>query len=92
MKKLLKGIKDWIKSTFTGSNGEASSKRQLLAFLILCLGIAFIKNVWHPVDKVPSEVLVNAVVTVICFLGGATVGDAVAQAFIKKDKNPDELI
>jgi hypothetical protein len=38
----------------------------------------------------PSEILVDAVVTVICFLGGATVGDKVAKMFGKKkeDENP----
>jgi len=92
MKKIIKSITNWFKDTFTDSEGEASSKRQLVAFLVICLGVAFLKNVWHPKELAPSEVLVDAVVTVICFLGGATVGDKVAKLFAKKkDKEPPTL-
>ena len=84
MKKIFKSIASWFKDTFTDSEGEASSKRQLVAFLVVCLGAAFLKNVWHPKELAPSEILVDAVVTVICFLGGATVGDKVAKMFGKK--------
>ena len=90
MKKLLTSLKNWFKDSFTDSQGEASSKRQLMAFLVLCLGAAFLKNVWHPKELAPSPILVDAVVTVICFLGGATVGDKIAKMFDKKkdDENP----
>lgn len=87
MKKLLTSLKAWLKDSFTDSQGEASSKRQLMAFLVLCLGVAFIKNVWQPKELAPSTILVDAVVTVICFLGGATVGDKIAKIF---DKSKDE--
>lgn len=89
MKKILKGLVAWIKDTFSNSNSEASSKRQLGGFLVLCLGVAFLKNVWHPNEAVPSSILVDAVVTVICFLFGATVGDKIGSMFTKKDKDPE---
>lgn len=92
MKKIFTSLKEWFKDTFTDSQGEASSKRQLMAFLILCLGAAFLKNVWNPKELAPSPILVDAIVTVICFLGGATVGDKIAKIFDKtKDEEPPSL-
>ena len=87
---LFKQIPGWLTKTFSDSDGIPSSKRQLMTFLVICLGIAFLRNVEHPKEAAPSEILINAVVTVICFLGGATVGDKIGDLFLKKNDSPKD--
>jgi uncharacterized membrane protein HdeD (DUF308 family) len=89
MKNVLKGLKGWIKSTFSGSNGEASSKRQLMAFLIICFSIAFLRHSFTSENLSTSKLLIDALVSLIYLLGGATVVDGVAQILKKKNDSSD---
>lgn len=71
----------WVKSFLADADGEASSKRLSMLFLVSCLGFGFVASaVTHESIK-PSEHLTDAVVTVILFLAGFTNVDRAIKAF-----------
>lgn len=71
----------WIKSFLADADGEASSKRLSMLFLVSCLGFGFLASAITHEDIKPSEHLTDAVVTVILFLAGFTNVDRAIKAF-----------
>lgn len=80
----------WIKSFLADADGEASSKRLSMLFLVSCLGFGFIASALTHKDIQPAEHLTDAVVTVILFLAGFTNIDRAIKAFggKKESDNP----
>lgn len=74
----------WVKSFLADADGEASSKRLSMLFLVSCLGFGFVASAVTHKDIQPSEHLTDAVVTVILFLAGFTNVDRAIKAFSSK--------
>lgn len=74
----------WVKSFLADADGEASSKRLSMLFLVSCLGFGFVASAVTHEDIQPSEHLTDAVVTVILFLAGFTNVDRAIKAFGSK--------
>jgi uncharacterized membrane protein YbjE (DUF340 family) len=87
----IKSVFKWIKEFLADADGEASSKRLSMLFLILCLGFGFISSAITHKDIQPSEHLTDAVVTVILFLAGFTNIDRAIKAFGTKPKKDEEI-
>lgn len=86
--KFLKSIGDvfskalsFVKALLADADGEASSKRMSMLFLVSCLGFGFLASAITHEDIKPSEHLTDAVVTVILFLAGFTNVDRAIKAF-----------
>jgi hypothetical protein len=90
--KIFKSIFEWIKQFLADADGEASSKRLSMLFLVSCLGFGFIASAVTHKDIQPSEHLTDAVVTVILFLAGFTNIDRAIKAFGSKPKKDEEVI
>lgn len=71
----------WIKAFLADADGEASSKRLSMLFLVACLGFGFVASAVTHESIQPSEHLTDAVVTVILFLAGFTNVDRAIKAF-----------
>lgn len=85
-------VLSWIKAFLADADGEASSKRLALLFLVACLGFGFISSAVTHKDIQPSEHLTDAVVTVILFLAGFTNVDRAIKAFSSKKESNNETI
>lgn len=77
----------WVKSFLADADGEASSKRLSLLFLVACLGFGFIASAVTHEDIQPAEHLTDAIVTVILFLAGFTNIDRAIKAFGPKKES-----
>lgn len=88
--KFFKGIFEWVKQFLADADGEASSKRLSMLFLVACLGFGFIASAVSHKDIQPSEHLTDSVVTVILFLAGFTNIDRAIKAFDPKNKKSKE--
>jgi hypothetical protein len=81
----------WVKSFLADADGEASSKRLSMLFLVSCLGFGFVASAVTHESVQPSEHLTDAVVTVILFLAGFTNVDRAIKAFgSKKNESTSE--
>ena len=78
---------NWVKSFLADADGEASSKRLSLLFLVACLGFGFIASAVTHEDIQPAEHLTDAIVTVILFLAGFTNIDRAIKAFGPKKES-----
>lgn len=90
--KFFKSIFEWVKQFLADADGEASSKRLSMLFLVACLGFGFIASAVTHKDIQPSEHLTDAVVTVILFLAGFTNIDRAIKAFGSKSKKNEEVM
>jgi hypothetical protein len=72
---------DFIKAFLSDEGGELSSKRLAMLFLIGCLGYAFLFSCISGKAIGASEHLIDALVTVILFLGGFTNIDRAIKAY-----------
>jgi uncharacterized membrane protein YbjE (DUF340 family) len=90
--KIFKSIFEWVKQFLADADGEASSKRLSMLFLVSCLGFGFIASALTHKDIQPSEHLTDAVVTVILFLAGFTNIDRAIKAFGSKPKKDEEVM
>jgi hypothetical protein len=75
------GLLSLVKGFLSDEEGEASSKRLAMLFLITCLGVTFIISATSKREIEPSEHLIDAVVTVILFLAGFTNVDRAIKAY-----------
>jgi energy-converting hydrogenase Eha subunit C len=82
--KAFSSLLSWVKSFLADADGEASSKRLSMLFLVSCLGFGFVASAVTHKDIQPSEHLTDAVVTVILFLAGFTNIDRAIKAFGNK--------
>lgn len=81
----------WVKAFLADADGEASSKRLSMLFLVACLGFGFVASALTHESIQPSEHLTDAVVTVILFLAGFTNVDRAIKAFgSKKNESTSE--
>jgi len=88
IKSTLVGLVSLIKGFLCDEEGEASSKRVAMLFLVICLGVAFVVSATSHREVEPSEHLIDAVVTVILFLAGFTNVDRAIKAYKgKKESN-----
>lgn len=85
--KLFSSLFNWIKSFLADADGEASSKRLAMLFLVACLGFGFLASAISHKDIQPSDHLTDAIVTVILFLAGFTNVDRAIKAFGSKKDN-----
>ncbi len=85
--KVFSSLLSWVKAFLADADGEASSKRLALLFLVACLGFGFIASALTHKDIQPSEHLTDSVVTVILFLAGFTNIDRAIKAFGNKGKS-----
>ena len=90
--KFLSSILKWVKAFLADADGEASSKRLSMLFLVACLGFGFIASAITHESVQPSEHLTDAVVTVILFLAGFTNVDRAIKAFGTKPKKDEEVM
>jgi hypothetical protein len=88
--KAFSSLLTWIKAFLADADGEASSKRLALLFLVACLGFGFVASAVTHKDIQPSEHITDAVVTVILFLAGFTNVDRAIKAFGSKGKSNSE--
>lgn len=83
--KFLSSILKWVKAFLADADGEASSKRLAMLFLVACLGFGFLASAVTHKDIQPADHITDAIVTVILFLAGFTNVDRAIKAF---GKNP----
>lgn len=81
----------WVKAFLADADGEASSKRLAMLFLVVCLGFGFVASAVSHKDIEPSTHLTDAVVTVILFLAGFTNVDRAIKAFGDKKKTNETI-
>jgi len=74
-------IIDFIKAFLSDEGGELSSKRLAMLFLIGCLGYAFLHSSISGKEIGASEHLIDALVTIVLFLGGFTNIDRAIKAY-----------
>lgn len=90
MKKIIsifKSFLGWIKAFLADADGEASSKRLAMLFLVACLGFGFLSSAFTHKDIQPADKLTDAVVTVILFLAGFTNIDRAIKEFGTRGKS-----